>query len=207
MNRGEVDPRRLRGRPLRPTVLIVCEGEKTEALYFSRFREALRGRTTIKLGDTNDKDPLGLAQFAKTQKGRLGLDIKGGDSIWIVFDADDNSQAMIDAGAKLARKIGANLAMSNPCFELWHLLHFEDRREALDRNEALARLRMYLREYERNRDVFDELEGGMRNALERAHRLEMEAGDPLSLGANPATGVWRAVEELIDGNGHMIHRA
>ena len=172
MNRGVISPRRRGGRELRRTVLIVCEGRKTEQLYFGRFREALRGFATVKLEDSNDKDPKRLAAFAKTQKERFGLSLKEGrDFIWIVFDADENSQTLIDVGAKAARNLGAEFVMSNPCFELWYLLHFEDRRETIDRKEVLARLKRYLPDYGKNLDIYDKLLDGKSAALERARRL------------------------------------
>jgi hypothetical protein len=196
LRRGEVRQRSRSCRELRKIFLIVCEGEKTEPLYFAHFREELRGKVSIKLVDCNIKDAIGLASFAEKQKERLDIDTKGEDRIWIVFDADENSQAQVDRAAMMARRIGADIALSNPCFELWYLLHFEDRREALDRATAVARLRRYLPEYDKSVDCCERLATVQASAMQRAQALEEKAGKPLSIAANPSTGVWRVVGEL-----------
>jgi hypothetical protein len=92
--------------------------------------------------------------------------------------------------------IGASIALSNPCFELWYLLHFEDRHEALDRSETVARLRCFLPEYDKSVDCCERLNAGQDAAIERAKGLEEQAGNQLSVAANPSTGVWRVVREL-----------
>ncbi len=47
-----------------------------------------------------------------------------GDSIWCVFDRDDNSNEVLLRAKQSAQKEGYHLAYSNPSFELWLLLHF-----------------------------------------------------------------------------------
>lgn len=196
MKKGELRSRARSGREQRRVVLIVCEGKKTEPLYFGHFREALRSVASIKLVSTNTTDAPGLARDARTQSERYGLETKKGDRAWIVFDADENSQAQIDECSKIAHRIDADIALSNPCFELWYLLHFEDRKEAIDRKDALARLHRHLPDYGKGIDCCDALESVKTTAMERARALEARWGAAPSLSANPSTGVWRLVEEL-----------
>jgi len=199
VNKGEVRQRSRNGREKRRVFLIVCEGEKTEPIYFSHFREMLRGKASIMLKDSNVKDAVGLARFAQTQKERLDLDTRGEDRFWIVFDADENGQADIDRAAKISRRAGADIALSNPCFELWYLLHFEDHRERVDRRDTIARLRNYLPDYDKNIDCCEQLDAGQAVAIDRAKALEERAGNQLSIGANPSTGVWRVVVGELKG--------
>jgi len=91
----------------------------------------------------------GLARFARAQKERLDRDTKREDRVWLVFDADENCQSQLDAAAKSARQTGARIGFSTPCFELWYLLHFENRLESLDRTKAVARLRGYIPDYDK----------------------------------------------------------
>jgi hypothetical protein len=198
--KGEVRQRRRGGRERRRVILIVCEGEKTEPIYFSHFREELRGKTSIKILDTNAKDAEGLARYARIQVERFDLEPHKGDRAWIVFDADENSQTQIDKAVKISRSIGANIALSNPCFELWYLLHFEDRRESIDRRETVARLMKHLPNYNKSLDCCEALEAGQAAAMERAKALEERAGNALAITANPATGVWRVVVEIMGCN-------
>ncbi|WP_278319566.1 RloB family protein [Clostridium tepidiprofundi] len=59
---------------------------------------------------------------------------KDGDRVWCVFDVDINyntNRAIqskieeIQKAKKIADKNKIKLGISNPCFELWYLLHFE----------------------------------------------------------------------------------
>lgn len=198
MKRGHAERRRSSGRRERRVVLIVCEGTKTEPLYFGGFRAAARGRYMIKIATSNAKDAVGIAKYAKEQKKRQGLSGKDGDSIWIVFDTDSNSREQLDAAEKLAEADSHKLAMSNPCFELWYLLHFEDRTAALSKEELDIRLRRHIPDYKKNQDYFALLALRRSSALRRAEELESPSARPLSRAANPSTGVGRLVRELAE---------
>ncbi|MBW2988798.1 RloB family protein [Candidatus Woesearchaeota archaeon] len=96
--------------------VIVCEGEKTERIYFNRYRKRGCG-LIIKTPNTRATDPVGLVEFAKSQIGRFGLDLDNGDGIWCVFDADGNTNEQI---GKAIRSAGnkVNIILSNPSFEV-----------------------------------------------------------------------------------------
>lgn len=53
------------------------------------------------------------------------------DEVWCVFDIDDHPK--IADARQQARDNGIDLAISNPCFELWVLLHFQDQRAHISR--------------------------------------------------------------------------
>lgn len=48
------------------------------------------------------------------------------DQCWAVFDVDHHQDAKLSTAAKTATSRGFRLAGSNPCFELWLLLHLTD---------------------------------------------------------------------------------
>jgi hypothetical protein len=54
--------------------------------------------------------------------------LQEGDQLWLLMDRDFQSwkPAMISAIAQECQSKGYFLAVSNPCFEIWLLLHFED---------------------------------------------------------------------------------
>jgi hypothetical protein len=66
------------------------------------------------------------------------------DEFWCVFDVEwpRNHPGLKDT-VEQARANDIKLAVSNPCFELWLILHFQDRAAWLDNNEA-RRLRRQL---------------------------------------------------------------
>ena len=46
------------------------------------------------------------------------------DQVWCVFDIDEHP--FVPEAKQQARDNGIEVAISNPCFELWALLHFRD---------------------------------------------------------------------------------
>lgn len=46
------------------------------------------------------------------------------DEIWGVFDKDEHSD--FDQAVHRCHEHGVRVARSNPCFEVWLILHFED---------------------------------------------------------------------------------
>jgi RloB-like protein len=46
------------------------------------------------------------------------------DQVWAVFDRDEHQH--FDQGVKVCAENGVFLARSNPCFEIWLILHVED---------------------------------------------------------------------------------
>lgn len=63
------------------------------------------------------------------------------DEFWCVFDVEwPRNHPRLREAVQQARGNGINLAISNPCFELWLILHFESHSSWLD-NDAARRLR------------------------------------------------------------------
>ncbi len=56
------------------------------------------------------------------------------DSVWCVFDVDEHPY--LAEAQQQARDNGISVAVSNPCFELWALLHFQEQRGHIERHEV-----------------------------------------------------------------------
>ncbi len=104
------------------TVLIVCEGEKTEPNYFKELRNDLQLSTAnIEItGDTSGSSPLNVVDF--------GLkNLKEYDRIFCVFDKNrhSNYRQALDKirGRRLPKGHTIRAITSVPCFEFWILLH------------------------------------------------------------------------------------
>jgi hypothetical protein len=84
-------------------------------------------------------------------------------------------------------------AVSNPCFELWLLLHHADRRAAAHRCQEIEQaLRKVLPRYRKANLRFTDFADRLDVAVHRARQLDA-AGGPLP---NPSSGVWRLVEAM-----------
>lgn len=83
------------------------------------------------------------------------------------------------------------MAVSNPCFELWLLLHFIEHRSYCPSYAALqVLLRKKLPGYDKSRLDFEDYGSGVDKACSRAKALD-PTGTAIAL--NPSTGVWQIV--------------
>ena len=122
------------------------------------------------------------------------------DAIWCVFDTDEHlklAQAMEDA-----RHAGIEVAVSNPCFELWLVLHLHDQTAYIHRHDVqrLANESGLSDGKRISESAGTTLVGAFPTAKARAQTLDQrhdENGSPPR--SNPSTDVWRLVDELRDG--------
>jgi hypothetical protein len=180
-------------------LVVVCEGEKTERIYFNNYKK--RG-CNLKIETPNCKvtDPINLVKFALTQISRYDLDFKNGDCIWCVFDANHNTNEQITTAIQLAKK-NIQIALSNPCFELWYLLHFTYHCGRLNTRDANSLLKKHIPKYDKTNDHFDELLNGRNTAILNSKKLndyhEGNNIDLLSLKSNPSTQIFQIVEYIL----------
>jgi hypothetical protein len=188
--------------------LIACEGSVTEPGYFQAIRRHLHlpERAVTLLKDLGPS-PKALVRGALKCRDRLMADDafhpSAGDTLWAVFDGDEHRQSdphSWNETLKLAEREGVRLAISNPSFELWYLLHFEMVWAPLDNRAAIDRLRKHLPRYTKADALFPQpLLPLTHTALERADRL---AGRARELGqvwpANPSSGVSTLVRHLFE---------
>ena len=73
----------------------------------------------IKSGATPDA----LVKAAVDEKRSRGKDLSKNDQIWLVFDRDEHAD--FDAAIQESAKNKFGVARSNPCFEVWLILHLE----------------------------------------------------------------------------------
>lgn len=117
---------------------FICEGANTETWYFQclidlRKQLGIHPLIDICLLEKTEQDkdisyPLKLIRFADSQKSNqeIGFDL-GHDKMIIVFDADIFEEKVSNYSQilKIAEENGDILAVTNPAFELFLLLHFE----------------------------------------------------------------------------------
>src|SRR6185312_4244684 len=83
--------------------------------------------------------PLALVQLAVEAKERASSEHAEIDEFWCVFDVEwPQNHPNLPEAIALAEKHGINMAISNPCFELWLLLHHADQTGWLSTDEADA---------------------------------------------------------------------
>jgi len=176
-------------RPLRRPVLIVIGAERTETAYFKGLRTHTRCSTvTMKIVE-KPVAPDQLVEYTRSAF-RLG----DFDEVWCVTDVDhyEREGGKVTAAVALAGD-DIKLAISNPCFELWLVLHHEDcAARCTDCREVHTRLRKHVPRYDKTRPRFADFAAGLDQAVQRAEKL----GDDHT--RNPSTGVWRLVDAVLE---------
>ena len=188
--------RRPSHRSPKARVLVVCEGERTEPLYFEAMRDRLRLNTLV-VKATKGVDPRTLVNMAREEERKERRNGERFDFVYCVFDRDSHPQ--FDEASKTALDRGSKLARSWPCFEFWLLLHFEvvrapyARKGSVSPCDACIRdLRKYLPEYSKgDHTTSDALWPRLEDAIENADKAAADAaatGEP-----NPSTEVHKLV--------------
>ncbi len=181
--------------------LIATEGAKTEPSYF----EWLRGvwitnpsRVHIEVVDPGS-DNLSAAQhiIERLSARAAELGVQDIDSCWLVFDVDRQPQKSLKQVLQRARQKGYELAVSNPCFELWLLLHVDDPGDAADECKVYEqRLRVTLGGYNKARLPTERFDAtSIEAAIQRAKALDVAPAEAWP-SKPPATHVYRLIEEL-----------
>lgn len=194
-------------------IIIATEGKCTEKQYFEelRFRNG-KPNIHVEILPTHDTDSSPkhvlerLDEFKKQYKFSNGL-----DELWMVIDVDSWGDVKIAEIAQLCQQKRYNLAVSNPCFEAWLLLHFqsieeypiEEQRTLLHNKREGARTALekeLLRicgEYNKSNLNMDYFIPNIRDAIERSRILDDNNSRwPQSFG----TRVYLLVEKIIDSS-------
>ncbi len=188
--------KRVRGnREPKKKILILCDAEKTEPLYFEGFRTALRWSNVIITIPRNcfGKD---LSKLIKTAK----ENVKNYDQIWCVFDRDDvpaeNFKLPFQLSEKQKKKI--KIAYSNEAFELWYLLHFNYYNTGISRQQYIDKLSTLLgyKYLKDSKEMYAKLLDKQQTAIANAENLLATYSNLNPEQDNPSTTVHLLVEEL-----------
>ena len=186
--------------------ILFCEGENTETEYFKAIRRICSSTLIAVETHGGVGVPYTIAEKAIEKAKSLGLTPKSRrkkdsyeerDEVWAVFDRDEHHRFNEAVMKCEQQKVG--VARSNPCFELWLILHEQDYDRAEDRHamqKALAKLRQ---EYDPDGsktpdcdDLVKRVEKAERHA-ERGLRNRETGGDPYG---NPSTTVGRLTHAI-----------
>lgn len=182
-------------RSPRPEIIVVCEGKVTEPRYFNDFRSQCGNSLVTVTAIGGCGVPTSVVERAIEVKGdRIQRAKKSRDSfdnqfeVWAVFDRDAHPKGQVPNALALAASEGIFVAYSNPCFEVWGLMHFSRFAKPGHHHEAQAELKKVLGSYchEKN-PVMDvamlqkKYEDAVRNAkqgLADREKEDQKMGDP-----------------------------
>jgi hypothetical protein len=196
-------PRRRRHTTVLPSIRVLVEGD-TEDGYLVPFRRRARDRWTVQVDPVRGHDPLALVRLAVERKETAAREEVRGrgaayDQVWCVFDHDDHPR--LPDAFDLAPRHDIQVAFTNPCLELWFILHFEDQTAWISGERAQRRSRQLLGSGKPlSASSVAALVDRFEAAKDRGVRLERKhAEDGSPEGSNPSSSVYRLVSQLADG--------
>ncbi|MCB9738907.1 MAG: RloB domain-containing protein [Deltaproteobacteria bacterium] len=196
----------------RSKVVLACEGRKTEPANFRAVKSYLRDAAlNIRILRHDTTDPLRIVEQVVDHVDDLRTQRRWtkGDAAFAILDGDEHWQSEAqrrrwDDAVRLAQRRDIQLAISNPSFELWYLLHFVEQRAPLTAKQAIHALRQHLAAYDKAKGYFRELHIDPTTpltevAIARAAALQPDPGAVgLARWPNPSTGVAQVVRLLLD---------
>lgn len=112
-------------------IVIASEGKDTERIYFKALaKEYTNPRVHVHIlerskDEQNNSSPEHVLKQLNDYKGHYELE--SDDELWLVVDRDRWTEAMLSRVAtECAQDNFMHVALSNPCIELWLLLHLID---------------------------------------------------------------------------------
>lgn len=196
-----------RGKVSRKTkkiILIGAEGKnQTERKYFKAFNQ-VQSEYKIMAGKGNNTDPVGVVEDLLKSAKQEELDLKDGDMLVCFIDVDfkKGRDQELRAAMKLARQNNISVFLSNPCFEIWYLLHFRYSTKLYGSNEEVIKeLDSYISDYSKSKDVYSLIENKIDQALLNTKRLEsyhLENGTNDRLKKLPSTEAYKLIEMILE---------
>lgn len=181
----------------RKLFLIATEGAKTEPIYFGIFNSP-QATIHVKLlpAKKHDTSPPQVLKRAQAFVKEKGLGKK--DEVWLVIDRDQWTEKQLEKAYLACKTVAYNLAVSNPKFEYWLLLHFEDGKGVSGSRDCTERLIRHLPNFEKGHFEIEKVQTGISDAIRRAEEKDRPPCEDWPRG-NGST-VYRLVKRLRVGS-------
>ena len=169
-----------KGKKIRPTFFVFCEGE-TEEQYITYLRS--KYRIPIVLDAKIAGNRITKTYIENYKKGKPGHEK---DRDYLVYDID--APRMLE---KLQKIPDVELIASNPCFEIWLLMHFQEQKGELNSRECEEKLAQHIGNYKKgeiNKTLRKQLDSKQEKAVNRACKLKAYK--------NPSTRVHHLIKAI-----------
>jgi RloB-like protein len=194
--------RKITNKAKRLQLMLFVEGSETEPGYFSHWYRLHRDRVVLKIAPhRNVTTPYELVEMAIQQRAADIKDAKRGkgdtfDEYWCVFDVDNHPH--LEEALALADTEDINIALSNPCIELWLIIHFKSQTAYIERGTAEDKAKKILKcgkvlSIEALKQLIINYEKAKSNALALDKKHERDVS---SAHSNPSSGVWRLIDVI-----------
>ena len=157
---------------LKPRFVIAMEGDSTELDYFSNLQKYCPLITIKSIRSRHHSSPKNVL---RKMNDWLNLHpLQGQDQAWIVIDRDQWPEDQLLEAKKWADSHPKHgLALSNPNFEFWLLLHFEHFKGSITPKVCNERLGRYLLDYNKSLNDRDFPLTSIHQAVQRAQTIQL----------------------------------
>lgn len=178
-------------------VVIAAEGRVTEPRYFLIVRSLYRDTACLvisaKTPSSNCSNPHEALRSLEQWISKNGP-WKKNDEAWLVVDKDSWTEAQLSelydwVSQADERRFKRGLALSDPKFEYWLLLHFEDS-GVVNSKDCTRKLKKYLPRYNKQIDDHDFSQECVQLAISRARHRDGQ-------GSGASTTVYKLVESIL----------
>jgi len=213
-------------RELKKGIIIITEGKTTEPQYFNIFNNDIENKEfiSIKILPPEDENNDGVLKDSFKARMQKCLDVlkndddfEYGDEICIVIDTDKcikgTHQKNLKEIIKFAKDNKCLLAISNPCFEIWLYLHFDNftkeekdyfktlKNRYTEKNKYIIKLLKKKNIGFKKNNIKVELfnDKNIQDALERSKKLDSKKNNyPTNSDDCPQTQVYKIVEKILE---------
>lgn len=171
-------------RKMKPVFLVFCEGQ-SEAVYIEFLKQTFRSPIKV----ITDIVGTNISQSLVTRKTKeIKLSPHGPVSVFLMYDMD------VEHINKKIEDCKCGKILSNPCFEVWYLLHSKKLTVRLESNECIKKLKESSHvwtSYEKGK-----LTDSQKNFLASNIGTATASAKQLREDENPYTNVYQLVDAL-----------
>lgn len=170
-----------KGKKINPTFFVFCEGE-TEEAYVNFLKRHFR-LPSIQIHSRVSRNKI-TAKYIRNYKQDKPQHAKDRD--FLMYDLD--APKILERLKKIEK---AELLVSNPCIELWFLLHYKNHKAACDNKLCEREMNNRNKSYQKG-ELGEKLEQKLREKMHKA----VERAKVLKPYENPSSTVYRLIEAL-----------
>ena len=169
-----------KGKQMKPNFFVFCEGE-TEMAYVKFLRSLYRAPIQVipKKGKSNiseDYIERSKIEYVRTEQ----------DKVFLMYDLD------VDGILEHLQKIpNAELLVSNPCIELWFLLHYQEQKAEITSEKCVQKYQKVSNQYKKGALSEEE-----KKVLAESKDIAIKRAKKLLEFNNPSTTIYRLLEML-----------
>lgn len=197
--RSNRNTRQRKPKKEKPICVIATEGKETEKIYFDKIRELYRDKYTIHILPTDQRGNSAPKHTVKRiedfKRKKVSTNLKN-DEYWAVIDFDNWGEEQLLEAYQECQDNKFDLAVSNPCFELWLNFHQTNPKSPKTCAKCGKQVKKLLGVYEKNDYDAGELLKEVKAAINKAKLLHKDKAEPFP--KETGTHVYKLVEKLVE---------